>query len=257
VRPFLIMITISISILQTALTFLGIILPKKPITQLYQNDGRGNFTDVTLQARVGDLGYGVGCCVGDYNNDDYLDLYVTNYRNNVLYKSKGNGTFVDVTDQANVGDSRWGSSCAFADYDNDGDLDLYVTNYVQFDFEKHKTCRFNDVETYWQPQDFQGESDLLYQNNGNGTFTNVTREAGVYNSRGRGLGVVWGDLTTTKTPISISRMTPTTTISIKIMVTENLQMLLSTRGAHWVKTEKWGVKWALILVTSTMTVFWI
>ena len=194
------MITISISILQTALTFLGIILPKKPITQLYQNDGRGNFTDVTLQAKVGDLGYGIGCCVGDYNNDDYLDLYVTNYGNNVLYKNKGNGAFVDVTDQANIGDSLWGSSCAFADYDNDGDLDLYVTNYVQFDFEKHKTCRFNDVETYWQPQDFQGESDLLYQNNGNGTFTNVTREAGVYNSRGRGLRVVWGDYDNDKDP---------------------------------------------------------
>jgi len=173
---------------------------KKPINQLYQNDGRGKFTDVTLQAGVGDLGYGVGCCVGDYNNDDYLDLYVTNYGNNVLYKNKGDGTFVDVTDQANVGDSRWGSSCAFADYDNDGDLDLYVTNYVQFDFEKHKTCRFNDVETYCQPQDFQGQSDLLYQNNGNGTFTNVTREAGVYNSRGRGLGVVWGDYDNDRDP---------------------------------------------------------
>jgi len=173
---------------------------KKPINQLYQNDGRGKFTDVTLQAGVGDLGYGVGCCVGDYNNDDYLDLYVTNYGNNVLYKNRGDGTFVDVTDQANVGDSRWGSSCAFADYDNDGDLDLYVTNYVQFDFEKHKTCRFNDVETYCQPQDFQGQSDLLYQNNGNGTFTNVTREAGVYNSRGRGLGVVWGDYDNDRDP---------------------------------------------------------
>ena len=83
----MIMITISISILQTALTFLGIILPKKPVNPLYQNDGSGNFTDVTLHAGVGDLGYGVGCCVGDYNNDDYLDLYVTNYGNNVLYKN--------------------------------------------------------------------------------------------------------------------------------------------------------------------------
>ncbi|HIA64756.1 TPA: CRTAC1 family protein [Candidatus Poribacteria bacterium] len=173
---------------------------KRPINQLYQNDGRGKFTDVTLQAGVGDLGYGVGCCVGDYNNDGYLDLYVTNYGNNVLYQNNGNGTFADVTDQANVGDSRWGSGCAFADYDNDGDLDLYVANYVQFDFEKHKTCRFNDVETYCQPQDFQGESDLLYQNNGNGTFTDVTQEAGVYNSRGRGLGVVWGDYDNDKDP---------------------------------------------------------
>ena len=91
---------------------------------------------------MGDLGYGVGCCVGDYNNDDYLDLYITNYGNNVLYKNKGDGTFVDVTDQANVGDSRWGSSCAFADYDNDGDLDLYVTNYVQFDFGTGNSIRF-------------------------------------------------------------------------------------------------------------------
>ena len=164
-----------------------------PINQLYQNNGKGKFTDVTEQAGVGDSGYGVGCCVGDYNNDGYLDLYVTNYGDNILYKNNGNGTFIDVTDQANVGDSRWGTGCSFADYDNDGDLDLYVANYVQFDFENHKTCRFNNIETYCQPQDFQGESDLLYQNNGNGIFTNVTQEAGVYNTRGRGLGVVWGD----------------------------------------------------------------
>ena len=164
-----------------------------PINQLYKNNGKGKFTDVTQQAGVGDSGYGVGCCVGDYNNDGYLDLYVTNYGDNILYKNNGNGTFTDVTDQANVGDSRWGTGCSFADYDNDGDLDLYVANYVQFDFENHKTCRFNNIETYCQPQDFQGESDLLYQNNGNGIFTDVTQEAGVYNTRGRGLGVVWGD----------------------------------------------------------------
>ena len=171
-----------------------------PINQLYKNNGKGKFTDVTQQAGVGDSGYGVGCCVGDYNNDGYLDLYVTNYGDNILYKNNGNGTFTDVTDQANVGDSRWGTGCSFADYDNDGDLDLYVANYVQFDFENHKTCRFNNIETYCQPQDFQGESDLLYQNNGNGIFTDVTQEAGVYNTRGRGLGVVWGDYDNDRDP---------------------------------------------------------
>ena len=128
------------------------------------------------------------------------------------------------------GDSRGGSSYAFADYDNDGDLDLYVINYVQFDFEKHKSMSFKRCRDVLSTAILSGEPDLLYQNNGNGTFTNVTREAGGYNSRGRGLGVVWEDHDNDKTPISISRMIPTTTISIKIMVTANLQMLLSTRG---------------------------
>ena len=164
-----------------------------PTNALYRNNGDGTFTDVTQAAGVGDTGYGVGCCIGDIDNDGDLDLYVTNFGKNRLYRNNGDGTFTDIADQANVADERWGASCAFADYDDDGDLDIYVTNYVQFQLEKNKTCKIKGVLTYCQPQDFVGEADVLYRNNGDGTFTDVTQAVGVYQPRSRGLGVVWGD----------------------------------------------------------------
>ena len=164
-----------------------------PTNVLYRNNGDGTFTDVTESAGVGDTGYGVGCCIGDIDNDGDLDLYVTNFGKNRLYRNNGDGTFTDIADQANVADDRWSASCAFADYDSDGDLDIYVTNYVQFQLEKNKTCKIKGVLTYCQPQDFAGAADVLYRNNGDGTFTDVTRAVGVYQPRSRGLGVVWGD----------------------------------------------------------------
>ena len=166
---------------------------KPPTNRLYRNNGDGTFTDVTEFAGVGDQSYGVGCCVGDYDNDGHLDLYVTNFGKNRLYRNNGDGTFADVADQANVGDERWGASCAFADYDNGGHLDLYVTNYVQFQLDQNKTCQNKGVRTYCKPQEYAGEADLLYRNRGDGTYTEVTQAAGVYQPRSRGLGVVWGD----------------------------------------------------------------
>ena len=166
---------------------------KPPTNRLYRNNGDGTFTDVTEVAGVGDKSYGVGCCVGDYDNDGHLDLYVTNFGKNRLYRNNGNGTFTDVADQANVGDIRWGASCAFADYDNDGHLDLYVTNYIQYQLDKNKICENKGVRTYCNPQEYIGEADILYRNNGDGTYTEVTQTAGVYQPRSRGLGVVWGD----------------------------------------------------------------
>ena len=114
---------------------------KPPTNHLYQNNGDGTFTDVTDFAGVGDKSYGIGCCVGDYDNDGHLDLYVTNFGKNRFYRNNGDGTFTDVADRTNVGDVRWGASCAFADYDNDGHLDLYVTNYVQYQLDQNKTCQ--------------------------------------------------------------------------------------------------------------------
>ena len=137
--------------------------------------------------------YGVGCCVGDYDNDGHLDLYVTNFGKNRLYRNNGDGTFTDVADRADVADGRWGASCAFADYDNDGHLDLYVTNYIQYQLDKNKICKNKGVRTYCQPQEYVGEADILYRNRGNGTYTEVTQAAGVYQPRSRGLGIVWGD----------------------------------------------------------------
>ena len=166
---------------------------RQPTNALYRNNGDGTFTDVTNLSGVGDTGYGVGCCVGDFDNDGYLDIYVTNFGKNVLYRNNGDGTFSDVTDAANVGDGRWGASCAFADYDKDGDLDLYAANYVEFKLDENKVCHRGGVRTYCPPQAFEGVADVLYRNNGDGSFSEVTKEADVFNPRGRGLGVVWGD----------------------------------------------------------------
>ena len=168
---------------------------KTPINRLYQNNGDGTFTDVTEKAGVGDFGYGHGCAVGDYDNDGYLDLYVTNFGPNVLYRNNGDQTFTNVTTEAKVGDPKWSSSCAFADYDLDGDLDLYVTNYIEFDLEDNPWCgpKEKGIRAYCEPNNFPGLPDTLYRNNGDGTFTDVTRESGIYNPTGKGLGVVWGD----------------------------------------------------------------
>ena len=171
----------------------GAISESQPTNALYRNNGDGTFTDVTNLSGVGDTGYGVGCCVGDFDNDGYLDIYVTNFGKNVLYRNNGDGSFSDVTDAAGVGDGRWGASCAFADYDKDGDLDLYASNYVEFNIDENKVCHRGGVRTYCPPQAFEGVADVLYRNNGDGSFSEVTQEAGVSNPRGRGLGVVWGD----------------------------------------------------------------
>jgi enediyne biosynthesis protein E4 len=164
-----------------------------PANALYRNNGDGTFTDITAEAGVGDRSYGFGCCVGDYDNDGFKDLYVTNFGSNILYRNNGDGTFTDVTAEAGVGDERWGTSAAFADYDNDGDLDLFVANYVDYQLENHSVCHRGGLPVYCPPADFEGAPDLLYRNDGDGTFTDVTAEAGVYNPSSKGLGVVWGD----------------------------------------------------------------
>jgi len=170
-------------------------LEKSPIqatNALYRNNWDGTFTDVTKEAGVGDTGYGVGCAVGDYNNDGYPDLYITNYGTNVLYKNNGDGTFTDVTKAAGVGDTRWGASCAFADYDNDSDLDLFIANYLDFKIEYYEPCSIGSIMTYCDPRAYYPLRDTLYRNNGDGTFADVTKSVGI-NFVGRGLGVVWGD----------------------------------------------------------------
>lgn len=164
-----------------------------PTNRLYRNNADGTFTDVTEQVGVGDTGYGAGCAVADYDNDGDLDLYVTNFGANVLYRNNGDSTFTDVTQHTGVGDNRWSLGCTFADYDSDGFVDLYVTNYIDFHFETHTSCTQKGVATYCPPESFQGAPDTLYRNNGDGTFTDVTTIAGVYNEDGKGMGVVFGD----------------------------------------------------------------
>ena len=173
----------------------GYVPEEIPTNRLYRNNGDSTFTEVTKIAGVGDTGYGHGCAVGDYNNDGQLDLYVTNYGINRLYRNNGDGTFTDVAETAGVTEPRWSTSCAFADYDRDGDLDLYIVNYIVFDIAENPWCGLKEkgIRAYCEPDNFPAQSDTLYRNNGDGTFTDVTRSAGIYNTTGKGLGVVWGD----------------------------------------------------------------
>ncbi len=162
---------------------------------LYRNNGDGTFTDVTKISGTGDTGYGMGATAADYDNDGDQDLYVANFGPNVLYRNNGDGTFTDATKKAGVGDSSWSVSCAFVDIDRDGDLDLYVVNYVEYDLSM-KPCLNNDkgILEYCHPRFFDGKSDVLYRNNGDGTFSDITQKAGVYNViEGKGLGVTVGD----------------------------------------------------------------
>ena len=164
-----------------------------PRNALYRNNGDSTFADVAAAAGVADTGYGMGCAVGDYDNDGFPDLYVTNFGANAFFRNNGDGTFTDVTTHTGTGDTRWGASCAFVDYDNDGFLDLYVINYVKYAIESDQVCMDKGVRVYCDPRLYEGELDILYHNNGDGTFTDVTEFAGFSEATGRGLAVAWGD----------------------------------------------------------------
>ena len=168
----------------------------RPGDVLYRNDGRGRFTDVTAAAGVGETGYGMGCAAADIDNDGDEDLYVTNFGPDVLYRNNGDGTFTEITRKAGVTAPLWSTSAAFADYDADGRVDLYVANYVDFTMDHNKWCGdFNrKIRAYCHPDVYEGVPDILYHNNGDGTFTDVTARAGIKERWGKGLGVVWSDL---------------------------------------------------------------
>ena len=168
----------------------------RPLSVLYRNDGKGRFTDVTAAAGVGNRqGYGMGCTAADIDNDGDVDLYVTNFGPNVLYRNNGNGTFTDIGKKAGVDNPLWGVSASFADYDNDGWVDLYLTNYVDFTMDTPKWCgdHIRKIRAYCHPDAYEGVPDVLYHNNGNGTFTDVTKKAGITERWGKGLGVIWSD----------------------------------------------------------------
>jgi len=166
--------------------------------RLYRNNGDGTFTDVTQEAGVGDTGYGMGVAVGDYNNDGHPDIYVTNYGPNVLYRNNGDGTFTDVTQEAGVagpdtlnGFPKWSTNAVFFDYDKDGYLDLFVGNYLAFDPEYRF---YYGPEGFPGPQAYLGQPDILYHNNGDGTFTDVTEKAGIVAEvDGKAMGASCGD----------------------------------------------------------------
>ena len=172
--------------------------PQRPVqSALYRNNGDGTFTDVTHAAGVGAEGlFGMGVAVGDYDNDGFPDLFVLGYGRCILYHNNGNGTFTDVTAAAGVANpGLWASSAAWFDYDNDGKLDLAIANYVDWSPERNFYCgdRGPGLRSYCHPDDFHGQPPTLYHNNGDGTFTNVSKASGIGMKAGNGLGIVTFD----------------------------------------------------------------
>lgn len=163
--------------------------------RFYRQNKDGSFTDVTEAAglaRAGEGNYGMGVAVGDYDNDGYPDLYVTNYGRNILYHNNGNGTFSDVTAKAGVAAGGWSVSAGFFDYDNDGKLDLFVTRYMEWDTQHSKDCGGN-FHTYCPPGEFPRTTNILYHNRGDGTFADVSQRSGIAAKKGHGLGVAFAD----------------------------------------------------------------
>jgi len=165
---------------------------KGATNRLYRNEGPWRFADVTAGAGVGDTGYGMGATAADYDGDGHVDLYVTNYGPNVLYRNRGDGTFEDVTARAGVagpealnGRTKWSTNSVFFDADGDGDLDLYISNYLAFDPEFNE---YYGPEGFPGPSSYLGQASLLYRNNGDGTFADVTADAGLLREDGRGMG---------------------------------------------------------------------
>ncbi len=160
---------------------------KEPTTHLYKNNRDGTFTDVTERSGLARTGWQTGICVGDYDNDGWDDLFCTFWGHNILFRNNGDGTFTDVTKRAGLDQShgRWGTGCTFLDYDRDGHLDLFVCNFIKLDPDKPLSpadmsfCQWKGIPTMCGPRGLPGETDILYHNNGDGTFTDVSEKAGI------------------------------------------------------------------------------
>jgi hypothetical protein len=174
--------------------------PTSARSALYRNLGSGRFADVTDKAGIAHPGWGMGVCTADVDGDGWDDVYVTALGGNKLYRNNRDGTFADSTAAAGLAGSGWPTGCGFADYDRDGDLDVFVSRYVKIDLErlpqfgKDKTCEYRGIAVQCGPRGLPGETDLLFNNDGNGRFTEVSERAGVSDPRGYfGLGVAWFD----------------------------------------------------------------
>jgi enediyne biosynthesis protein E4 len=171
--------------------------PQPPLRNaLYHNNRDGTFTDVTDEAGVAAGGYGMGVAVGDYDGDGWPDLYLTQYGRSILYHNNRDGTFTDVTEKAGVAAPGWSTSAVWFDYDNDGRLDLFVCRFVDFDKSKNKFCgnERNGERYYCIPRVYEAMPSWLFHNNGDGTFTDVSRESGIAKVPGKAWGVVATDI---------------------------------------------------------------
>jgi len=162
--------------------------------QMYQNQGDGTFINVTSDTNLGHAGYGVGCTTGDYDNDGFIDLYLTNFGADALYRNQGDETFINVTQSAEIDNPSWGTSCAFTDINNDGYLDLYVTNYANYDVTLDYQCISRQIHVYCGPHAYSPTPDRLFVNNGHGTFIDQAQQRGINQPLPcHGLGVAVGD----------------------------------------------------------------
>ncbi len=167
--------------------------------RLFRNNGDGTFTDVTESAGLRGAGYSMGVAAGDYDNDGYVDLYVAGVNRNQLFHNNGNGSFTDVTEKSGTAGTvpklgkAWGVAAGWFDYNNDGLLDLLVINYLNYDIKTARQCPVEDVPAYCSPNEFQGTPDILYRNNGDGTFTDVSVPSHVAQYIGKGMGLAFAD----------------------------------------------------------------
>jgi hypothetical protein len=167
--------------------------------RLFRNNGDGTFTDVTEKAGLAGVGYSMGVAAGDYDNDGFVDLYVTGFNRNQLFHNNGDGTFTDVTEKAGVsgivpGQGKpWSVAAGWIDYNNDGLLDLFVVNYLDYSISTAHICQTDNIVDYCSPNEYRGTPNILYQNNGDGTFTDVSQQSHVSKYVGKGMGVAFAD----------------------------------------------------------------
>jgi enediyne biosynthesis protein E4 len=167
--------------------------------RLFRNNGDGTFTDVTERAGLGGSGYSMGVAAGDYDNDGFVDLYVTGVNRNQLFHNNGDGTFTDVTEKAGVGGmvpklgKAWSVAAGWFDYNNDGRLDLFVVNYLNYNIKTATACVQQGLPAYCSPVDFLGTPNILYRNNGDGTFTDVSEASHISKYVGKGMGLAFAD----------------------------------------------------------------